>query len=173
MGTKLHYKPGSFYRCDDLTGFSERAEHTKKTWQGYYVRPASFEPRNAQDMVRGRRDDQTVPDARPRQTNIFLGESSTLASAAAIRATGVFLSPIIPFAVGDIIEIMLDDGTNFYTTVTAVSGDFNSDFSSDFSQTDTIMFASPIPFQASAGNAVINASFVPVQAAAFPSGGVS
>lgn len=29
MGRKLHYKPGSFYRTDDRTGFPQRAERTR------------------------------------------------------------------------------------------------------------------------------------------------
>lgn len=78
MGTKLFYKPGSFYRICDRTGFAERAEHTKKQWNNIIVRTRSFEERQPQDFVRGRRDDQTVPEPRPRQVPTYLGVQTTV-----------------------------------------------------------------------------------------------
>lgn len=65
MANDLFYKPGSWYRIDELSGFKVRAEKTKKTWYGTYRADDNWEPRNAQDFVRGVADDQTVPDARP------------------------------------------------------------------------------------------------------------
>lgn len=66
------YRPGGFYRLCDITGFKVRAERTKKQWNNYIVREKSWEPRNAQDFVRGRRDDQTVPDPRIRPDPTFV-----------------------------------------------------------------------------------------------------
>lgn len=73
MGTKLHFRMGSFYRVDDRTGFPERAEDTRREWQGYFVSKRVWEVRQPQDFVRGVNDIQTVPFPRPRQTNIFVG----------------------------------------------------------------------------------------------------
>lgn len=163
MGTKLRYKPGSFYRVCDLTGFSVRAEDTRKQWNNYIVRNRSFEERNAQDFVRGRRDDQTVPNPRPRSTNQFLGGSTTLAAVATIRSQTVFLSGPIGLVAGNVVSIMLDNGVNFFVAVTAfIEGDFNSDFNFDFSQANMLFIAQPLPFQASAGNAVVNTDYVAV-----------
>src|ERR1700722_1500722 len=102
MGTKLRYKPGSFYRVCDETGFAQRAEDTKKQWNNLIVRDKSFEPRNAQDFVRGRRDNQTVPDPRPRSKNVFLGDLTTLSQTAPIRATQVFLTSPIGLVSGNV-----------------------------------------------------------------------
>lgn len=77
MGTERHYKPGSFYRICDRTGFATRAERTRREWQGLIVKGDVFEPRQPQDFVRGVNDIQTVPFARPRQTNTFIEMKTT------------------------------------------------------------------------------------------------
>lgn len=73
MGTEKFYKPGSFYRICDRTGFATRAERTSREWQGLFVRREVFEPRQPQDFVKGVNDIQTVPFPRPRQTDVFVG----------------------------------------------------------------------------------------------------
>lgn len=158
MGTKLHFKPGSFYRICDRTGFAVRAEHTKKQWNNIIVRDRSFEERQPQDFVRGRRDDQTVPQPRPRQTNIFLGVQTQLAESSAssgpfssgfsigFEITGLLilvLQSALGFNVGDEISIQLDNGVTFFTTAQAIN----------FS-TNVITPAQPLPYPASAGNIV-------------------
>lgn len=161
MGTKLHFKPGSFYRVCDRTGFSVRAEHTQKQWNNIIVRNRSFENRQPQDFVRGRRDDQTVPQPRPRQTNVFLGVQTTLALAAPLAGSGGFSSGFSPgfqiqgpnntfevqsaigFNVGDSISIQLDDGVTFFTTAQAVNY-----------STNIITTSQSFPFPASSGNIV-------------------
>jgi hypothetical protein len=161
VATKLRYKPGSWYRISDFSGYAERAEDTRKTWQGYYVGFRSFEPRNAQDLVRGRRDNQVAPEARPRQTFQFLALESTLALAAPIRSTIIYLVSPISAVPGNTISIILDDGTNFWVEVVGVgSGDFEGDFDSDFSLGGSIAIslAQPLPRPAMAGNLVQNLS---------------
>lgn len=73
MGTEKFYKPGSFYRICDRTGFATRAERTSKEWNNLIVRDDVWEARQPQDFVKGVDDNQTVPQARPRQPNVFLG----------------------------------------------------------------------------------------------------
>lgn len=155
MATERFYKPGSFYRVDDLTGFSVRAERTSKQWNNYIVRNRSWEPRNAQDFVRGRRDDQVVPDPRPRSPNVFLGANTTLSVAAPIRATAITVNPFT-IAVGNVVSIMLDSQVIQYAKVLGIAG-------------QVLTLDTPLPAPASSGNAVINTNFVAVQPQSFAS----
>lgn len=74
MADDQHFVGGDFYRIDDRTGFKVRANRTRKEWNGRIVRSDSFEPRQPQDMVRGQRDDQSVPKPRPRQPDLFIAQ---------------------------------------------------------------------------------------------------
>lgn len=74
MGREHFYKPGSFYRIDDKTGFAVRAERQQREWQGLIVDKRVWEIRHPQDFVRGVTDDQTVPYARPRIPNPPVGK---------------------------------------------------------------------------------------------------
>lgn len=76
MGADKHYRPGSFYRICDRTGFATRAEDTQMEWNGLIVSRRVFEARQPQDFVKGVSDNQTVPYARPRQPNTFVGSST-------------------------------------------------------------------------------------------------
>lgn len=68
----MTYKPGSFYRICDRTGFKVRAEDTREEWNGAIVSKDVYEARHPQDLVRGKVDKQTVPNARPRRTDEFV-----------------------------------------------------------------------------------------------------
>lgn len=67
------YKRGDFYRVDDRTGFKVRASEQKEEWTNLIVDERYFEYRHPQDFVTGKKDDQTVPDARPRIPDTFVG----------------------------------------------------------------------------------------------------
>lgn len=124
----VQYKPGSFYRSDDRSGFTRRAEDTKQEWNSLIVGKNLWEERQPQDFVRGVPDDQTVPDARPEPGPIWDGPLSTqLAEAAAIGATFLFLQAINGFSAGGKVGIMLDSGSYFNTTQVgpATSGGIN------------------------------------------------
>lgn len=77
MGRDLHYKPGSFYRTCDRTGFPTRAEDTRQEWTHNFVRDRSFEERQPQDFVRGVYDYQNVPYPRPLPPNRFINPNLT------------------------------------------------------------------------------------------------
>lgn len=168
MGTKLHFKPGSFYRVCDRTGFAVRAENTQKQWNNIIVRNRSFEERQPQDFVRGRRDDQTVPEPRPRQQNVFLGVQTTVvysilffpapgwtvvpqtgafssgfSSGFDIGTPGILVENATGFNAGDSISIQLDNGTMYFTTV----------YSVDYSA-NKIFLPRALPSPASGGNVV-------------------
>lgn len=66
------YRPGDWLARCDMTGFRQYASDCRMQWNGLFVRSQSFELRNAQDFVRGRPDDQTVPIARPESDPVFL-----------------------------------------------------------------------------------------------------
>jgi hypothetical protein len=118
MGRKLHFKMGSFYRTDDRTGFPTRAEDTRREWNGLIVDVKRWEPRQPQDLVKGRPDNQTVPFPRPLGPNIFVGPFNIqIASDVAIGATFIPLPSISGISDGDPVGIMLDNGVVFRTTV--------------------------------------------------------
>jgi Concanavalin A-like lectin/glucanases superfamily len=120
MGRKLHYKPGSFYRVDDRTGFPQRAERTRMEWNGLIVDEARWEPRQPQDLVKGVPDLQSVPDARPLAQNMFVGPISVQITAnAVVGQTSIPVQSIFGFYQGAKIGCMLnaDNGTVFFTTI--------------------------------------------------------
>lgn len=61
------------YEC----GRKRKASQLKKHWQGYYVCPEHWEPRQPQDFVRGIQDVQTVPWSQP-LSEIFSGVSLSI-----------------------------------------------------------------------------------------------
>jgi len=66
------YRPGDFWRICDRSGKKVRASRTEREWTGLIVDRDEWEPRHPQDFVRGVRDDQRVPDARPEAPDTFL-----------------------------------------------------------------------------------------------------
>ena len=120
MGRKLHYKPGSFYRTDDRTGFPQRAERTRMEWNGLIVDGKVWEPRQPQDLVKGVPDVQSVPDARPLGQNIYVGPISVATTAnAVIGQTSIPVQTIFGFYQGAKVGCMtdLDGGSVFFTTI--------------------------------------------------------
>lgn len=56
------------YQC----GRKRKASELKKHWQGYYVCPEHWEPRQAQDFVRAVPDTQTPPWVQPMPVDTFV-----------------------------------------------------------------------------------------------------
>lgn len=122
MGRKLHYKPGSFYRTDDRTGFPQRAERTRKQWNGLIVDEKVWEPRQPQDLVKGVPDKQSVPDARPLGQNVYVGPISVATTAnAVVGQTSIPVQTIFGFYQGAKVGCMTDQdgGAVFFTTIAA------------------------------------------------------
>lgn len=150
MGRKLKFKLGSFYRKDDRTGFPQRAGRTKKEWQGLIVDRRVWEPRQPQDFVKGVKDIQTVPDARPLPPNVFKGPIYVALSAdAAVGATVLVVQAIEGFSDGDPIGVMTDVGQYFDTTVDGTPSGNN------------IPIADPLALPAASGNLVVNTAHNP------------
>lgn len=118
MGRKLHYRPGSFYRVDDRTGFPERAENTVREWDNLYVSPRVWEPRQPQDFVRGVPEERAPQDVRPLAPDVEVGPTYyQLAQAATPGVQTVVLVDSSGIMPGDPVGVMLDSGVIFRTTV--------------------------------------------------------
>jgi hypothetical protein len=59
------YKKGDYKAFRDRTGFRVYGSDCRMQWNGLFVRKESWEPRQPQDFVKSKKDDQTVPIARP------------------------------------------------------------------------------------------------------------
>jgi hypothetical protein len=77
MPADKYYVPGSFWRISDRTGFKVRSYNTRKEWNNLIVERRVWEARQPQDFVKGVKDDQTVPEARPRQPDTFIELNTT------------------------------------------------------------------------------------------------
>lgn len=120
MGRKLHFKLGSFYRVDDRTGFPQRAERTRQEWTNNIVDGARWEPRQPQDLVRGVKDDQSVPKPRPLAPNVFVGpQMEALSASVAVGAKILPMQTTVGFSNGDSVGVMMDNGVVFHSTITA------------------------------------------------------
>lgn len=87
------YRPGDYLCKCDRTGFTVYASDTVVEWNGLRVRRQSAERRQPQDFVRGRKDNQSVPDARPQPADVFLytnGEQAQLRTTGFLISTGWF-----------------------------------------------------------------------------------
>ena len=121
MGTERHYRPGSFYRICDRTGFAKRAEQTRKQWNNIIVWNDVWEIRQPQDFVRGISDDQTVPQARPRAVDAYDGPLHTFIIVAAnIGDLIINVNETARMYAGDQISLALDNGAVLETIIVKV-----------------------------------------------------
>lgn len=149
MADDRHYVPGDNYILDDLSGFKVRVSHSRRIpggqTGGAQVAIERWEAQQPQDLVRSVVDDQSVAIARPRQTNRFVVVGTWVIAPSARLATTIEVEDTVGFAVGDIVQIMLDSGVNFNTGLTGVSG-------------HTLSLLAPLPFTVggSYGNPIEN-----------------
>lgn len=107
----MTYIPGDFWRICDRCGFKVRASQTFKTWDNLIVCAADFEERHPQDFVRGRKDQQNVPDPRPDSVASFIGPlMATITADAAAGATTITVDSSVRFAGGDSVRLTLGSG---------------------------------------------------------------
>lgn len=124
MGSSDYFKPGSFNRICDRTGFKVKAEETEKEWTGSIVRRKSWEPRHPQDFVRGKEDRQSVPNARPRKTDVYVGPLVTKIATQAEPGDNVLaLEDNSRFAAADILQIYYKEGDMKRVVVQSVDAD--------------------------------------------------
>ena len=64
---------GRYHVICDRCGFKRWNHETAREWTGLRVcKDTCLESRHPQDFVRGKADRQSVPDPRPRPTDVFL-----------------------------------------------------------------------------------------------------
>ena len=103
-----------------------------------------WEPRQPQDLVKGVKDDQTVPDARPLSPATFIGPVYVqMSQAAATLATQIYVQYMTGLVVGNALGVMMDNGIEFRTALQSI------DASGLF-----IVIAAPLPYHAASGNLV-------------------
>ena len=73
----MTYISGDHWKICDICGFKRRKSETRKMWNGLIACiDTCFDTRHPQDKVKAVRDNQSVKDARPRQSNRFVSTAS-------------------------------------------------------------------------------------------------
>ena len=73
------FKAGDWNAICDRCGFKMHASKLKKTWDNFMVCGRCWYPRHPQEMLRGVKDDQTVPFSRPEATDTFITKDDVTA----------------------------------------------------------------------------------------------
>lgn len=145
----MPYISGDFWRICDHCGNKKRASQTFRTWDGLYVCSEDFETRHPQDFVRGRKDNQNVPNARPEPLDNVGGPLLTNVSvAAAVGATTFSVSSSVRFLAADRIGVFLD------------SGNVEPHIIQSIPSSTSIHITAPLGGNVSVGNVVIDYSAV-------------
>ena len=79
MSHVSHFKPGQHLFVCDIDGKVYHSEKKRKMWNGLIVCPDCWNPREAQDFVRGREDKQVVDNPRPEATDVFVNPGDVTA----------------------------------------------------------------------------------------------
>ncbi len=125
----------------DRCGMKRKASDMRMTWDNLFVcADHCWEPRQPQDFVEGRADDQTVEIARP-DVVASTGET-TLSAAAAKNATSVSLTSTSGVGDRETIGIVLDAGECHWT------------FSDGVPAAGVVTLGSYLPGAAASGNTV-------------------
>ena len=132
---------GQYRAICDRCGMKRYSHETKMTWDNLFVcADHCWEPRQPQDFVEGRADDQTVAIARP-DVVASMGET-TLSSAATKNAASVSLTSTSGIGDRDTIGIVLDNGECHWT------------FSDGTPTAGVVTLGSYLPGVAASGNTV-------------------
>lgn len=168
MGRTGHsYRPGTFWRICDQSGFTVRDTHTSKQWDNLIVRRQSFDIRHPQQFVKGVRDNQNVQLPRPQAPFSYIGIQTTISSLALQGATIINVTSTIGMTMGDPIAVLLDNEDVFNTIIVSIGGGFSSGFGSGFSL-QALRISAPLLFSTSPGNFVQDLVPNEVIAADFP-----
>lgn len=146
----MTYTPGDFYRICDRCGRKKLASETRKEWTGFIVCKDHWEARHPQDFVRGRRDEQRVPDPRPRTIDSLVGPLDTVTTAAAIAgASTIVVEATTRMSAGDQLRIALVSGTFYRAIILSVT------------DTTTLLLTAPLPEAVNSGALVVDTSAIP------------
>ena len=150
MGNDKFYRGGDWYQIDDIRGYKVRASRTQQQWDNLVTIPGSFSPRHPQDLVVGVRDEQFVPVPRPRQANQYALVGTQVSAPAARGSNSITVASTVGFNPGNLLQVMLDQGTPFQFTLGSVSGNTLSWSGAGLPGTVGTLYGDPIE------NAVIN-----------------
>lgn len=143
------YIAGDPWRICDRCGFRYRFSQTFRTWDGLYVCEADFETRHPQDFVRGRKDNQIAPNARPEPLDTVIGPLLTKISVAGVAGdTTINVESSVRFLAADHIGVMLDNSETEAHIVQSIP------------TATSIELSAPIRGTVSIGNVVIDYSAV-------------
>ena len=138
---------GDFWRVCDVCGFQYRASQTRKRWDGLWTCLPDFEERHPQDFVRGRRDNENVPEPRPEPITELIGPlTTTLSAAASAGATTLNVEFSTRMLATDHIGIMLSSGDLHRAIINTVAS----------SSQITLTTGTKLPGPASSGALLIN-----------------
>lgn len=150
MADDLHYVPGDNYLLDDISGFKIRARDARiipgGQTGGLAVSPDRWEPQQPQDFVRGVMDDQVASLVRSRQKDQFVVVGTQVAAPASKGDLSITVDSATNFTAGMRLQIMLDSGENFVTTLEQITG-------------TTFLLLAPLPYSVGAlyGDPIENA----------------
>lgn len=126
MADDRHYVGGDNYILDDLSGFKIRASKAKLIPGGQTgnlaVAPERWEPQQPQDLVTGEADDMTVALSRSRQANRFVIVGTFIVAPSAAQSQNITVDSSVGFRAGNVLQIMLDTGVNFFTALAIING---------------------------------------------------
>lgn len=147
----MSYRPGDFWRACEQCGFFMRASASYKRWDGLWVCAADYEERHSQDYVRGRADNQNVPEPRPEPVDTIVGMlRTTLTANAAAGATSLSVELSTEMQSGDRVVIALSDGSMHSAILNSVPT----------STSVTLTAATKLPNTALSGALMVNYSAV-------------
>lgn len=126
MPYRTWYNPGDWNVIDDLSGFRLKHSQTRKIpggqTGGMLVDKKRWEPQHPQDFVRGVADNQSIPEARPRQTNRFMVVGTWVTAFAPRLSRTIQVADATGFQVNHTLAVMLDSGENYYPILLAITG---------------------------------------------------
>lgn len=126
MSNDLWYNPGDNYILDDISGFKIRTSRARiipgGQTGGLAVAPERWEPQQPQDFVVGVPDEQNADLVRSRQKDQFTVIGTYVVSPSARGSSNITVDSASGFTVGMRLQIMLDSGENFLTTLGSITG---------------------------------------------------
>lgn len=116
------WRIGDHRVIDDITGFKIWASEARKQWNGSLTDEKNYSPRHQQDLIRARRENPGVKNARPEPPDTFIGPLTTTVTAAAIAgATTLEVASTAGMTAADRISVMLESADTFRTTIQTVT----------------------------------------------------
>lgn len=91
MGYSDYLACGDYNAICYVCGCKFKFSQLKRHWQGYYVCPQDWEPRQPQDFVHPVADNQTVPVAQPQAAPIFVPMCTSTCSVPGIAQPGCMI----------------------------------------------------------------------------------